>query len=77
MRILKEQLCDACRSIRPRASSGELAPSPIGEMLDGTNAQSEDNFAYKFIVAGAFLLYLQENGGCPKCIALVERIAKS
>jgi len=66
MSISKDDLCDSCREIRPlNEYTGKLNSSTLGEDLDN---YSKSKSTYRVI-----WLALKENGGCPDCIALLQR----
>jgi len=66
MSLSKEDLCPRCREIRPlNEYTGKLNSSTLGEDLDNYSATKS---TYRVI-----WLALRENGGCDKCIALLQR----
>ena len=71
MRIQKEQLCDSCRKIHPVMNDGKPLDKSIEDLLDGGGYKHPNPMRYT-ILNEAILLYLQENGGCSRCIDLLK-----
>ena len=73
MYITSDKLCSSCRGIHPRTNDGDLFDFTIGDHLDKSiqaiprseNAAFQCAFAYMFTKG-----YLEDNGGCARCIAL-------
>jgi len=70
-KISKYDLCNSCRSLRPRMSDGSLGYS-IEEMIDGKGYASTNSMAI-YMINESILTYLKEDGGCSKCIDIARR----
>jgi len=66
MSISKDDLCDSCREIRPlNEYTGTRSSRSLGESLDRCHGNKNQ--------LRAIWVELQDNGGCPNCIALLQR----
>jgi len=70
MKLLKYDLCHKCRAIRPIMSDGKPSTISNEELLEGKGNNSGTGY---LLVNRTLLFHLKENGGCEKCISLVER----
>ena len=69
-KITKSQLCYYCRMIHPIMGNGEPFDLSIENLLDGKGYNTGLGF---HMLNLTILQYLQDNGGCPGCIALFKR----
>jgi len=68
MRITTDQLCSSCRKIHPIMNDGKPFEYSIGEQL---GSKGYTGSGYLFM--NNFILHdLRNNGGCPRCIDLLE-----
>jgi len=72
--IEKHQLCDQCRKVRPVMNDGKLGFS-VEEMLESKGYQGS-GMGY-LMINHMVLNWLENNGGCPKCINIFKRAVNS
>ena len=73
--ISKNDLCSACRQIRPFADSTDVSMRFTIEEFLGDEVYRQPN---PFGNGNDMLLaYLRQHGGCPNCIKLAERATQS
>jgi len=66
-KISKYELCDLCRKIHPIMNDGKPYEDSIGDYLDRPGYYDQSIMMNRII-----LCWLQDNGGCSKCIDLFK-----
>jgi len=70
MQITKEQLCDSCRKLHPVTSEGK----PWKESVEDLLMLDAYKHPAKYIgINYTILTTLEDNGGCSRCIDLLNR----
>jgi len=72
MKISKNDLCDACRDIRPCTKEGSPSGLTVEELLDSQEYHKPGGYMYIMVNQG-ILSNLTKGGGCPDCINLLKR----
>ena len=72
MKISKDNLCDACRKIRPGTNAGDASGLTVEELLDSQDYNEQGGYVYIMVNQG-ILSNLTKGGGCPSCISLLKR----
>jgi len=67
-RLSKSELCSSCLAIRPRMNDGSLDDA-VSVFMDSDGYKKPEGPSF---INPMLLVYLEDNGGCQKCINVIR-----